>query len=324
MIKTVKIDKLSFSVKVDSDTSKMIKEIVEQYYEKFQSKYAHNKLLCEVTPTKQNREGYMGYNHNLQMIPLEEFCKFLKRLREVAGQDLDVHRIDLAKDVLLRDEVKSYLDTLLDHEYLNGYIEIMNCYILFKMKTYSFESLNIEYNKNLSSNKHKPKLLIKCYDKATQLIDIDKANRVLPLKELVEIPELPMGYSTGGDRYGLFLYQINLFRCELELRNNNLPYHTIDQIIKAIEDKTFQDTVETKYNSILSNTIFAEPKQTSSSRSLKSIAVELMRKSDRNYKLLFVNAGMRKEYNYFKKAKEVKIRENDLNFEELRKELLNE
>ena len=297
MIKTVKIDKLSFSVKVDSDTSKMIKEIVEQYYEKFQSKYAHNKLLCEVTPTKQNREGYMGYNHNLQMIPLEEFCKFLKRLREVAGQDLDVHRIDLAKDVLLRDEVKSYLDTLLDHEYLNGYIV---------------------------DTKNKPKLLIKCYDKATQLIDIDKANRVLPLKELVEIPELPMGYSTGGDRYGLFLYQINLFRCELELRNNNLPYHTIDQIIKAIEDKTFQDTVETKYNSILSNTIFAEPKQTSSSRSLKSIAVELMRKSDRNYKLLFVNAGMRKEYNYFKKAKEVKIRENDLNFEELRKELLNE
>lgn len=317
MIKTVKIDKLSFSVKVDSDTSKMIKEIVEQYYEKFQSKYAHNKLLCEVTPTKQNREGYMGYNHNLQMIPLEEFCKFLKRLREVAGQDLDVHRIDLAKDVLLRDEVKSYLDTLLDHEYLNGYI-------VDTKKTDSIETVYIEKKKNLSSNKHKPKLLIKCYDKATQLIDIDKANRVLPLKELVEIPELPMGYSTGGDRYGIFLYQINLFRCELELRNNNLPYHTIDQIIKAIEDKTFQDTVETKYNNILSNTIFAEPKQTSSARSLKSIAVELMRRSDRNYKLLFVNAGMRKEYNYFKKAKEVKIRENDLNFEELRKELLNE
>ena len=38
-----------------------------------------------------------------------------------------------------------------------------------------------------------------------------------------------------------------------------------------------------------------------------------------NYKLLFINAGMRREYNYFKKSKEAKIRESDSLFEELKR-----
>lgn len=49
-----------------------------------------------------------------------------------------------------------------------------------------------------------------------------------------------------------------------------------------------------------------------------------MRKSKRDYKTLFRNAGMSREYNYFKKAKEVVTRENDLNFEELRRKLIYE
>ena len=316
MLEKVKVDKLCFSVSADYDTSKRIDEFVGRYYEKFYTNYYYNMLYCEITPTKQHREGYYGYNHNLQMIPLEKFCQFLKGLRGVAGQDIKVNRMDLAKDILVQNEVVNYLDTLLEHEYLNGYIAKTK-------ETDSVYTVYIAKKKDFSS-KGKQKLLIRCYDKAAELIARAEANRVLPLKEPVEMPELPMGYSTGGDRYGLLLYKINLLRCEMELRDNNLPYTTIDQIIEAIENCTFQDTIERQYDAILGRTVFAEPKQAPTCRSLKEIAIELMRKSERNYKTLFVNAGMRAEYNYFKKAKEVTTRENDLNFEELRDKLIRE
>ena len=56
---------------------------------------------------------------------------------------------------------------------------------------------------------------------------------------------------------------------------------------------------------------------------MKEIAISLTRNSERDYKTLFANAGMAREYNYFKKAKEVVTREDDLNFEELRSKLIN-
>ncbi len=54
-----------------------------------------------------------------------------------------------------------------------------------------------------------------------------------------------------------------------------------------------------------------------------SFAISLARDSERDYKTLFTNAGMSREYNYFKKAKEVVTREDDINFEELRNKLIN-
>ena len=48
----------------------------------------------------------------------------------------------------------------------------------------------------------------------------------------------------------------------------------------------------------------------------------LARNAERDYKTLFTNTGMAREYNYFKKAKEVVTREDDLNFEELRNKLI--
>ena len=93
-------------------------------------------------------------------------------------------------------------------------------------------------------------------------------------------------------------------------------------MIEAIEDGVFQDNVEQCYSSILSDTAFATPVKTISNTSIKEIAISLVRDSKRDYKTLFTNSGLTREYNYFKKAKEVVTRENDLNFEELRNKLI--
>ena len=71
----------------------------------------------------------------------------------------------------------------------------------------------------------------------------------------------------------------------------------------------------------MNKVIFAEF-QNLSCKSVKEIAVNLISHSNRNYKLLFVNAGMRREYNYFKKSKEAKIRKSDPLFNELREKLV--
>ena len=102
-----------------------------------------------------------------------------------------------------------------------------------------------------------------------------------------------------------------------------MPYTKVSQIIKAIQDNTFQATVEQCYSAILSDTVFAIPVKATSNTSLKEIAISLARNSERDYRTLFTNAGMSREYNYFKKAKEVVTREDDLNFEELRNKLIN-
>ena len=72
----------------------------------------------------------------------------------------------------------------------------------------------------------------------------------------------------------------------------------------------------------MNKVVFAEF-QNLSCKSVKEIAVNLIGSSDRNYKLLFVNAGMRREYNYFKKSKEAKIRKSDPLFNELKEKLTN-
>ena len=51
--------------------------------------------------------------------------------------------------------------------------------------------------------------------------------------------------------------------------------------------------------------------------------ISFARNSERDYKTLFTKAGMDREYNYFKKAKEVVIREDDINIEELIIKLIN-
>lgn len=118
------------------------------------------------------------------------------------------------------------------------------------------------------------------------------------------------------------MYDVNLLRCEMELRENNLPYITISQMIETIEDGSFQDTIEKYFNDMLKKSVFAELKSISC-KSLKEISINLMRHSNRNYKLLFKNADMSREYNYYKRAKEVVTREDDLNFEELKTKLVN-
>ena len=102
-----------------------------------------------------------------------------------------------------------------------------------------------------------------------------------------------------------------------------MPYTKVSQVIKAIQDNTFQDTVEQCYSVILSDIVFATPVKATSNTSLKKIAISLARNSERDYKTLFTKAGMSREYNYFKKAKEVVTREDDINFEELRNKLIN-
>jgi hypothetical protein len=131
-----------------------------------------------------------------------------------------------------------------------------------------------------------------------------------------------MDYAKGGNIKGILLYKMNLLRCEVEVREDKLPYNTIGQIIQTIKCGTFQNTIEDKFVKIMNNTVFADPNNVSSN-TIKGIAATLEHNSTRNYKILFRNAGMSREYNYFKKAKEVITRENDIKFEELRSNLTN-
>ncbi len=318
MLNEVKVDKLSFGLdSVSPDIKKKIDEVIDKYYGVIimpKNSGEFNNMKRDVTPTKQLREGYDGYNHNLQMILLGQFCQFLKELRSVAEQDLSVYEMHLAVDTFLNDKVVNYLDTLYNHEYLNGYVSS-------KKGTCPFYTIYIAKKKKNFKSNGKQKLRIKFYDKAEELMSRNSANRILPLKEPVNIPELPMAYATGGGRYGILLYKINLLRCEMELREDNLPYRTIDQIIEAIEGGSFQDELERIYDEILSKTVFAEPTKKTSCSTLKEIAINDMRNSTRNYKLLSNIHNLNRAYNYFKKAKEVVTRENDLNFEELRAKL---
>ena len=314
LLNVVKIDKLCFgSDKVTPQIKDKVTKVIEQYYETFAtSNNTHKKqLYYEVTPTKQRRENYNGYNHNLQMIPLEQFCRFLRDLVSVARSDFEIYEIHLAKDIVTQREVANYLDTLKEHEYTNGYG-------ISTQEANSNNTIYISKKKGLDSSR-KQKLRIKFYDKANELISRCIANRVLPTKEPVET-ELQTNLKNGHNV--ILLYNVNLLRCELELRENNLPYTQISQMIEAIEDGVFQDNVEQCYSSILSDTAFATPVKTISNTSIKEIAISLVRDSKRDYKTLFTNSGLTREYNYFKKAKEVVTRENDLNFEELRNKLI--
>ena len=315
VLNTVKIDKLCFGLdKITPEIKDKVIEVINLYYDTFATSNNARKdqLYCEVTPTKQLRTYYNGYNHNLQMIPLDQFCRFLQTLVNTVGEDIDIYEIHLAKDIETQSEVANYLNTLKEHEYTNGY----------GISTQEADSSNTVYiakKKGLDSSR-KQKLRIKFYDKANELISRHPANRVLAIKESVETG-LPTDFVNG--RNVILLYKINLLRCELELRDNNLPYAKVSQIIKAIQDNTFQDTVEQCYSVILSDTVFATPVKANSNTSFKEIAISLARNSERDYKTLFTKADMGREYNYFKKAKEVVTREDDINFEELRNKLTN-
>lgn len=105
-----------------------------------------------------------------------------------------------------------------------------------------------------------------------ELISRHPVNRVLPIKEPIEAG-LPTDFVNG--RNVILLYKMNLLRCELELRDNKLSYTKVSQIIKAIQNNTFQDTVEKCYSSILSGTVFATPAKSTSKTSLKEIAIIL-------------------------------------------------
>lgn len=315
MLGEVKVDKLSFGLdSVTTETANRIDEVIRRYYGVVVKPKNHDrfhKLKRDVTPTKQLREGYDGFNHNLQMIPLHQFLKFLQEVRSVAGQNLNLYLMHLPVDITVEGDVADYLEVLLNHEYLNGYVATTNA-------TDSYKTVYVAKKKRNPKSKRNQKLKIKFYDKAGELIDRDIANRVLPLKELVDAPELPMDYSTGGDRYGLLLYKMNLLRCEIELREDYLPFHTIDDMIEAIQNGTFQETIKITFNDILCKTVFAQPKKQTSCRTLKQLAVDSAIKSKRNYKLLCYIHDMGRAYNYFKKAKEAYARDNDLVFEELR------
>ena len=315
VLNTVKIDKLCFGLdKITPEIKDKVIEVINLYYDTFATSNNTRKdqLYCEVTPTKQLRANYNDYNHNLQMIPLNQFCRFLQAVVNTVGEDIDIYEIHLAKDIETQSEVANYLDTLKKLEYTNGY----------GISTQEADSSNTVYiakKKGLDSSR-KQKLRIKFYDKANELISRHPANRVLPIKEPVETG-LPTDFVNGNNV--ILLYKMNLLRCELELRENNLPYTKMSQIIKAINNGTFQDTVEQYYSTILSDTAFATPVKANSNTSLKEIAISLARNSERDYKMLFTNAGMAREYNYFKKAKELVTREDDINFEELRNKLIN-
>lgn len=121
---TVKIDKLCFGLdKITPEIKDKVIEVIEQYYDTFvtSNNARKDQLYCEVTPTKQLRIEYNGYNHNLQMIPLDQFCSFLQALVNTVGEDIDIYEIHLAKDIETQSEVANYLDTLKEHEYTNGY-----------------------------------------------------------------------------------------------------------------------------------------------------------------------------------------------------------
>lgn len=310
ILETVKVDKLSFGIiSVTPPLEYKLDKVIQKYYEEFSRDNNFNKLYREVTPTKQRREGYNDFNHNLQMIPLEQFLLFLKELRNAVGHDLNVYEIHLTKDILVEVDTNVYMNTLLDHEYMNGYHA-------YKEEADSPNTIYISRKKDLNSDNNL-KLRIKFYDKIKQILHKKKIEK-LPLKEPIE--ELETEFI--DEKMFLSLKDLNLLRCEIELRENYLPYTTIEQIIEAIENETFQDTVEKHYNQILNKTVFDEPKQKKSCSSLKQVAIKLMRESNRDYKTLFNNIGMSREYNYFKHTKEMMIRENNPSFNELKEKLI--
>lgn len=312
LLNTVKVDKLCFSLNdVTPELFELIKQVLSKYYDNYslENKYRH--LYLEVTPTRQNREYYSGCNHNLQMIPLEIFNIFLKELRSVAGQNLKIYGIHLAKDISVFYKTSEYIKCLLKHEYMNGY----------SASSEEADTPNTAYiskKKDLDSN-GKIKLLIKFYNKIAQIIHKEKVKK-LPLKEPVEDENLPI--ETINGKILLDLEQMNCLRCEMELRENNLPYTTIEQLIEAIEGGTFQDTVEVCYKETLERSVFAEPKPKTSCSKLNEIAISLIENSDKNYSVLFDQAGMSREYRYFRHGKELITRTNDRYFNELKEELL--
>lgn len=317
MLGTVKVDKLCFgTARSTQDLDAKVDKVIEKYYEKFATpKNPKSQLYRAVTPTKQLRQNYNGFNHNLQMIPLEQFLRFLKELNNVAGQDLKVYEMHLAMDILVVEDTSDYIETLRKHEYMNGYVAS-------NKEASTPSTVYISKKKSLDS-KGKSKLRIKFYDKVQELISKNPANRVLPIKEPISDMNIPMDYAKGSNTKGILLYKMNLLRCETELRENKLPYMTIGQIIKAIEHGTFQNTIEDKFAEIMNNTVFAEPKNVSCN-TFKELAATLEHNSRRNYKILFRNVGMSREYNYFKQAKEVITRKDDIKFEELRNKLVKE
>ena len=222
-------------------------------------------------------------------------------------------------------KIDNYLDNLLNHEYLNGYVASNTASSVSEEDDNeddswrSFETVYISKKKELDSGTPQ-KLVIKFYNKAIELMSEEQlGGKILKLKEPDYNPELPT-YCEGNTMY-LKLNEINLMRCEMELKENNLPFRTIDEMIEAIENGTFEAILESKFDEIMNKVVFTEF-QNLSCKSVKEIAVNLMSHSNRNYKLLFVNAGMRREYNYFKKSKEAKIRKSDSLFEELRVKLV--
>lgn len=314
ILSVVKIDKLSFGADgVAFDSMKEISKVIGKYYEESNNNDKFNNLYRSVTPTKQRREGYEDFNHNLQMIPLGQFLMFLKELRNVTGQNLNVYEIHLAKDILLCDNTNCHIETLKSHEYSNGYHA-------YTESADSPNTLYISRKKDLNSN-GKLKLRIKFYNKVKQILHKEKIEN-LPLKESIDDPELETKFIDGKEV--LPLKDLNMLRCEIELREENLPYSTMDEMIEAIENDTFQDTVEKYCNKMLNKAVFAEPKQKTSFSKLKQIAIKLMHESKRNYKTLFDNIGMSREYNYFKKAKEAVTREDSPCFKELREKLVGE
>ena len=318
MIGTVKVDKLCFGLScIDKGLIQKVEAVIVKYYgqEALTSNVPkkYGKLYKSVTPTKQCRDGYDGFNHNLQMIPLDQLLVFLKEVKSVAGQNLDVYEMHLANDILLEEEPMPYLDVLEHHEYMNGYIASSK-------EANTSKTIYIAKKKKLDSNR-KQKLRIKFYAKADELIDNNPANRVLSLKEPINNTDVPKGCPKGSDEEGILTYKMNLLRCEIELREDYLPFTTIDQMIKAIENGTFQDVIENRYKTMMMKSVFSKPKETSC-RTLNTIAIDLMRKSNRKYKTMFANKDMSRAYNYFKKLKEVVTRESDYLFEELREKLL--
>lgn len=319
LLGVVKVDKLSFGINnTNPDLSEQIDAVIEKYYEEYFPLDNYNKLKRTLTPTKQRREGYEEFNHNLQMVPLSLFLQFLKELWSAAGQDLNVYEIHLAMDILLENASLEYLQVILDHEYPNGYKA-------------DYEEADSEYTvyisrkQDLDSN-NELKLKIKFYDKAKELLYRYQMKlydeKYLPLKEPIDEPDLPTEIING--RIYLYLKGLKTLRCEMELRENNLPYHTIDQMIEALENGSFQNEIETHYKAILDKVVFATPTPKAECSKLKEIAISLMQKSDRNYSTLFANAGMSREYRYFRPTKEAVTREDDPLFEELRRKLVGE
>ena len=318
MIGKVKVDKLCFGTsRIDKSLIQKVEAVIVKYYgqEALTSNEPkkYGKLYRNVTPTKQLREGYDGFNHNLQMIPLDQFLAFLKEVRTVAGQDLDVYEMHLPNDILVEEEPIVYLDVLKHREYMKGYVATVK-------EANTSKTVCVAKKKKLESNR-KQKLLIKFYAKADEFIDQNSANRVLPLKEPINNTNIPLGCPKGSDVEGILTYKMNLLRCEMELREDNLPFTTIDQMIEAIKNGTFQDIIESTFKIILMKSVFLKPKETSC-MTLNTIAIDLMKKSSRNYKTMFANKGMDRAYNYFKKIKEVVTRESDYLFEELKEKLV--